>query len=64
MAEEKRTPLSFWGTVGAVTVSGLIWTGVSLITTFVLGGVFIRTAVREQVRESLQEPPPPNGGGA
>ncbi len=61
MADE-REPLSFWGTVGAVMVSGIITTVVSITATLVLGGVFVRTAVREQVRESLNEPPAPGGG--
>lgn len=63
MADEQNEPLSFWGTVGAVTVSGLLWSGVSLLATFVVGGMLVRRAVREQVIESLGEPPAPGGNG-
>lgn len=59
MAEEKSGPLTFWETVGAVAVSGLIFSGISILATFLIGGALVGPAISAQVREALKEPEPP-----
>ena len=66
MAEDKRTPLSFWSTVGAVVTAGVVTSAV----TFGIGVLFVGLIAGRAASQALEGAgmPPQNnlppGGGA
>lgn len=56
---EQRKPLSFWGTVGAFMVGGVVLGGLNLM----LSLLFVRSVASKAAIEATQQPQQPTNGG-